>query len=52
MNSKENTYNEWLSESWLLDEIERNPHLEEKLLNLYDYFLAIRDIDDDLEEEM
>ena len=47
---KQESYDEWLTESWLLDEIERTPDQEERLLRLYDYLLMLKDYDDELKE--
>lgn len=45
------TYKEWLSESFLLDEIERTPDSQERFEKLYDYLMALNDYEDYTEEE-
>ena len=44
------TYNKWLTEDFILTEIDKNPSQEQRLLRLYEYLVVCGDYDD-LEED-
>jgi hypothetical protein len=48
---KQQTYNEWLTEDFLLDEIERTPELQMRLERLYDYLQLKAEYEEELEAD-
>lgn len=51
LDDNQETYNKWLTEDWLLDQIERTPDQQERLERLYDYMMLLKEYEDDLEQE-
>jgi hypothetical protein len=45
---KEQTYDSWLTEDWLLDEIERTPDMQMRLERLYDYIMLLKEYEEEL----
>ena len=41
-------YNKWLTEDFMLNEIERTPNQEEKLQKMYEYLQLLKEYDEEL----
>lgn len=41
-------YNKWLTEDFMLNEIERTPDQEEKLQKMYEYLQLLKEYDEEL----
>lgn len=41
-------YNKWLTEDFILDEIDRTPNEEEKLQKMYEYLRLLKEYDEEL----
>ena len=46
--SKTDTYNKWLTEDFMLDQIAKTPDQEEKLQKMYDYLQLLKEYNDEL----
>ena len=49
--TKTETYNKWLTEDFMLDEIARTPDQEEKLQKMYEYLQLLKEWDEEIELE-
>ena len=47
----DNTFDEWLTEDFLFDDVKRTADQQEKLEKLYDYLMLMKEYEDDLEDE-
>ena len=51
MDIKKETYERWLSEDFLLNEIERTPDQQERVEKLYDYLMLLKEYEEEIDEE-